>query len=787
MKKHELLAPAGSYEIAKAVIEAGADAVYLGGDRFGARALAANLDQQQILQILDHAHLRNCRLNLTVNTLLKNKEIEEQLYEYLLPFYEAGLDAVIVQDFGVVRFISRNFPGMAVHASTQMSVSSADGAAFLKKYGVERVVTARELSLEEIRDIYDRTGMEIESFIHGALCYCYSGQCLMSSLIGGRSGNRGRCAQPCRLPYRVVREAGQGTEPLTEKEWYPLSPKDLCTVDLLPELSAAGIFSFKIEGRMKQLEYAAGVTGVYRKYIDRLEADPKHYRVEEEDRRLLMDLGNRSGFTDGYYRRHNGPEMLADRNSSHQSAKTAGMAAEGRRKVPVSVYCRAAAGEPLLLSISAEDASVTAEGTVVLEAMKRPMKEEDLKKQICKTGGTSYEIEQFTGDIGENCFLPVKSVNELRRQAFEELDAVRLAPYRRKQPADGPAFYRADDEDRKISAGQACGTEGPETSAGQNDGDEVPVINSGQTGGAEMQTVISIADPAQLDIVLASGLADRVDLDYPKGTPEEILRRDLDRIRLAGSKAGYCFPYVLRKSDGYAAGGGPEMAVRLDFDYYIARSFDSLGWLLDQARIAPDRVITDYNVYVFSREAAAAYADTGLAGYTVSYELNQKEMMHQQKRGAELLVYGYQPLMISAQCVYRNYDVCSKNGGSRQDLFLEDRYQNRFRVMCDCGTCYNVIWNAVPLSLLDAAEAVGKLPFQTRKLSFTSETPRETKQILGDYRKAFLTGESLPKDREADRKDRQTGRNDRQSDRKDRQSVRKDRRITHGHFNRGVE
>ena len=263
--KHELLAPAGSLDICKAVIHAGADAVYLGGSKYGARAFAQNFSESEVLEALDFAHLYGRRIMLTVNTLLKNREMGRKLYEYLKPFYEHGLDAVIVQDYGVFQFVRKYFPELPVHASTQMSVANVQGARFLQKQGAARIVTARELSLPEIRRIYDETGVEIESFIHGALCYCYSGQCLMSSLFGGRSGNRGRCAQPCRLSYQVTDETGKVYH---RKEKYPLSPKDLCAVELLPQLCEAGIYSFKIEGRMKSLEYAAGVTGIYRKYLD---------------------------------------------------------------------------------------------------------------------------------------------------------------------------------------------------------------------------------------------------------------------------------------------------------------------------------------------------------------------------------------------------------------------------------------------------------------------------------------------------------------------------------------
>ena len=249
----ELLAPAGSYEGFEAAIGAGADAVYVGGAAFGARAYAKNFGEEELLRAIDTAHIHGRKLYLTVNTLLKNRELSEQLYDYLLPYYKEGLDAVIIQDMGVFKMIREMFPGMHLHASTQMTVTGAAGAAYMKQLGASRVVMAREMSFAEIREIHDKVGIEIESFVHGALCYCYSGQCLLSSMLGGRSGNRGRCAQPCRLPYEVYKKDQKSRIACGN---YVLSPKDLCTIDAIPALAESGIFSFKIEGRMKQAEYA---------------------------------------------------------------------------------------------------------------------------------------------------------------------------------------------------------------------------------------------------------------------------------------------------------------------------------------------------------------------------------------------------------------------------------------------------------------------------------------------------------------------------------------------------
>ena len=334
-RKIELLAPAGSYETFQAVINAGADAVYLGGSRFGARAYADNFGEQELLEAIDYAHLHGRAVYLTVNTLLKERELEDELYSYLRPYYGQGLDAVILQDLGAFYRVQSWFPGLSIHTSTQMTVADRYGAGLMKQLGAARIVTAREMSFAEIKAIHDEVDIEIESFVHGALCYCYSGQCLLSSMLGGRSGNRGRCAQPCRLPYEAYDAHFKKIPPNDKKrkEEYILSPKDLCTVDVIPELVECGIDSFKIEGRMKQAEYAAGVVSVYRKYLDlylecfervgdaRLAKEA--YRVSKEDRRSLFDFGNRSGFTEGYYRKHNGRDMITLEKPNHAKGNEA--------------------------------------------------------------------------------------------------------------------------------------------------------------------------------------------------------------------------------------------------------------------------------------------------------------------------------------------------------------------------------------------------------------------------------------------------------------------------------
>ena len=353
----ELLSPAGSFEGLKAAVSAGADAVYLGGDRFGARAYARNFSPEELLAAIDYVHLRGKRLYLTVNTLLKNTELKD-VVPYLEPLYEQGLDAVLVQDFGVLKRIHEAFPDLPIHASTQMTVTGSRGMNFLSQFGVTRVVPARELSLEELTQMHQESPLEIETFVHGALCYSISGMCLHSSLIGGRSGNRGRCAQPCRLNYEAGPVKGKKKQAYGNKEARPdmtkpcclLSMKDLCGIDLLPELMAAGVSSLKIEGRMKQPAYTAGVTAVYRKYLDLLkEAGPRQYRVDPKDRQELLAVFSRGGSCEGYYHQHNGKNMIFFTGSEKIAGEYGTPPAE--KKLPVSGRLYLRMDEPVSLEL----------------------------------------------------------------------------------------------------------------------------------------------------------------------------------------------------------------------------------------------------------------------------------------------------------------------------------------------------------------------------------------------------------------------------------------------------
>ncbi len=740
MRRHELLSPAGSLEICKAVLNAGADAVYLGGDKFGARAFAKNFTQNDIQEALDFAHMRGKKIFLTVNTLLKNKEIETELFSYLKPLYAHGLDAVIVQDYGVFQFIHRNFPELALHASTQMSVSNVSGAKFLMEHGAERIVTARELSRLEIRRIYDETGVEIESFIHGALCYCYSGQCLMSSMLGGRSGNRGRCAQPCRLAYQVTDERGNL---LHKKEKYPLSPKDLCTISQLPQLCESGIYSFKIEGRMKKLEYAAGVTSVYRKYLDLYESCPEHYRVEDADMERLLAFGNRNGFTAGYYDMRNGRSMMTLTDSSHSSneAKAAYQAPE-ETKVPVALKAVFHAGKPMQLEValsgndteaeSHSEKKVCVSGEIPGTAQNRPLSEDELRKRLSKTGDTPFCVQHLEIDLEDGLFVPVGQINELRRNALEQLQQAMLCSWRRNE-AVTPQERPTD----RMEQNEAIGS-----------GDK-PMLNVWLIGSAQQN----------LNTVLENQMVDMVTLESFTN-----LEAALKEIHAAGKQAGYAFPYVLREnSEGLLR---KQVSVLKRFDRIWVRSYDGIGFAKEELHLPAEKLALDAGLYVFSNEAADDFMAAGFAGYTASMELNRKELAHMENEQAELMLYGYAPLMISAQCVYKNYASCIKeqkkeSGKQPQRLYLNDRYQKQFEVQRDCTNCYNVIYNSQPTCLLHHADEIGGLDFGAHRIVFRNESVKQMHGILQQYEDAFRSGRKIQPPKEGT--------------------------YTNGHFRRGVD
>ena len=731
-KRAELLAPAGSFASLKAAVAAGADAVYMGGARFGARAYAQNADQDEMIAAIEYAHLHGCRLYMTVNTLFKENELGE-LYEYLLPYYKAGLDGVIVQDLGALSFIREHFPGIELHASTQMTITSVYGAKELKRLGCCRVVPAREVSLEEIRRIYDETGMDIETFVHGALCYCYSGQCLMSSLIGGRSGNRGRCAQPCRLPYRVYGQEN-GTAVNKEDQKCVLSMKDLCTLDILPQILEAGVFSLKIEGRMKSPRYTAGVVRIYRKYLDRyLEYGSEGYYVEPEDKKELLDLFDRGGFTSGYYTRHNGRDMIALKEKPEFRETNKELFdfldreyVETEKKEPVEGYAYLAEGLPSVLTLTCGDISVTVSGQEPQAAKNQPMTREKVIRQLGKTGATAFEFTELEAEVCGALFLPVQALNELRREGFEALTEAIQNQWRRKAPEAGEVQNSADSGE-KSSRAAGCAGPVPDESAGKR----------------PMYLTVSAETGDQLSAALAVPEVRRICLDASSFQPER-WAEFVQLIHQAGKECYLTLPHIFRT---HAIGFFRTYRSCLEqagFDGLLIRAFEEIQWMREEQ--ISFSASFDASVYAWNHGAVHTLKEEQAAFITAPWELNSRELepvfeaCRREGLPAELIVYGRAPMMVSAQCITKTVKGCSKCPSL---LWMKDRTGARLPVQNHCAFCYNTILNPLPVSLHGCADSVKRLAPEGLRLCFTIETGEETKAVLNAFAAEFIRGENV--------------------------------------------
>lgn len=785
----EILAPAGSMECLKAAITAGADAVYTGGALFGARAYAHNLTEEELLEAIDYVHLHGRRLYLTVNTLIKDREMEKQMYDYLLPYYRQGLDAVIVQDIGLFRFIRKHFPDLPIHASTQMTLTGVDGAKFLEKEGAQRIVTSRELSMAEVKKIADETELEIESFVHGALCYCYSGQCLFSSFIGGRSGNRGQCAQPCRLLYRT---------PEAKRPQYLLSLKDICTLELIPEMIESGIYSFKIEGRMKKPEYAAAVAFQYRKYADLYlkyyeecpaGEDPaayamKKYRVREEDRQMLLDLYNRGGFHTGYYHTQNGREMISLNRPNHAGVPAVKVLAKkgrnvtakaltdlypqdiielpmrkGREKadnytckdavrkgmnVQIPVFAdtpfkrdeiwmrtrnstlidtlreefvngkikericgtfRLYPQETATLTVKCRDAEITVAGEKAQEALSQPMSRERIEKQLRKTGNTEFEFSFLKVEIGEKVFLPMQSLNELRREALETLEKVLCEKYRRSGEVKDP-----EEDKTELSMEEE--------------------VLSGWTA--------SVRTAEQMEVILEEEAIGRIYVDctmFPRIWEKDSYVEWITKVHAAGKEIYLVMPYIFRERTRKQYEAAYNRIFGAGWDGILIANYESFAFLKEHGYTG--RIMTDYNLYEFNQESRKFWKEKGVFEFTAPVELTERELQDLRVKDGEVIVYGYLPMMISAGCIQKTTRGCLKKSGQTT---ITDRYRNPFVVKNECDYCYNILYNYVPLYLGDRMEEVYQIGPGRIRLMFTTERQQEVRQILS----AYFEGKELP-------------------------------------------
>ncbi|TAH75162.1 MAG: U32 family peptidase [Anaerolineaceae bacterium] len=871
MKKIEILAPAGSYESMRAAMNAGCDAVYMGGSRFGARAYANNPDEDTLLKAIEEAHLRNKKLYLTVNTLVKEEE-RHSLYNYLEKYYLAGLDAVIVQDVGVMRFIHRHFPRLPIHASTQTTITMAEGANLLKSMGVTRLVTARELSFKEIKNISDNTDMEIETFVHGALCYCYSGQCLMSSMIGGRSGNRGRCAQPCRMPYQFFSE---GRQMSSENEKYLLSPKDINTVALIPDLIEAGVSSFKIEGRMKSPEYAAGVSYIYRKYVDIYINEGKEgfYSYLEKDEYKkdmldLMDLYNRGAFSQGYGKTYNGKAMMSmirpnhdgvpvgeviesargyadirlsedingqdileirDRenqpvyeftvkndnpkdgilktrvgaipykkqqrnHNNHNSSKIASNSLDIRKgyavyrtrnnsllkqigdkyirtdaKHDIMGYLYAKQGERLQLTLSYNNRSVTAYHNLVEAAIKQPILKNKLRASIDKLGDTLYQFRELIIESDDNIFVPVSWLNEIRREAVTMLSEMVIGAYHRTKGDLGNEGV-IDETLTSIDNNDTYNNDIYNDNIHNNDIYNDNLSNDNISRDIIIKNIIrsinisvGVSTKDQFETALLYQDISSIYADYDGFSLEQLI--DMSKVAANSDKVFFIMlPHICRLRVYEKL--NKDIVTLLKHDEvqgFILKNFEEVGLLQEIFKSSGQdkEVRLNHNMYIFNQDAKMFWMEKGINQFTAPIELNEKELKDLGLQDCELMVYGYQPLMVSVQCLHASTKSCSKcqSASSRID-YLVDRIGKKFFVSTHCNSCYNIIYNGQRLSLLGQADKVIDLKPHGIRLDFTIETSKEVRAVLFAYTDVFSKGKEA--------------------------SLQFDN-ITAGHFKRGVE
>lgn len=781
-KSVEILSPAGSFDSLKAAVNAGADAVYAGGRMYGARAFAANFSDEELLRAIDYVHLYGKKLYLTVNTLMKQEELD-QLTAYIDPLYRQGLDAVIVQDVGALAVLARRYPDMELHASTQMSVMSAEGAGLLKKLGVSRVVPGRELSLEEIRKIC-RTGIDVECFVHGAMCYSVSGQCLMSSMEGGRSGNRGQCAQPCRMSYRCPQGGG-----------YVMSMKDICTIDQLPDLIEAGVRSFKIEGRMKKPEYVALVTSMYRAYADMYEQRPA---VKKEDVEALQDIYNRGGFSKGYFQMHNGPEMISIDKPNHTGVAVlkilsvnqrtltcrclrsirpqdvidlSGVAVPGKKKadsrltnytfgrevhenetvripgapntryekgmrlfrtkntslinrireelvektraigLDASVTLRPGQCARMTLTTGTSEVEVTVSGSVPVEIAKgRPLQAGDVERAAGRTGDPLFTIRSVSVHMEGDVFLPVKELKSVRRLALSRLQEEITGRHRRSLEAG-------------MEKAGALPTEGETDFTGC---------------GIDRWYSISVETKEQLACVrrflkktTAQGACrpHRVYVSFhcsrsvfPDGEAMSLVRE----LKEEGVSCYLSMPSLFREDAvrayaPYFADGAKR--IRQEFDGILVRSFDCLAFLLRIGYTAP--LILDHNLYVMNRQAAQFYKELAGAKPTCPAELDASCAAQLAGCFAECVIYGYTPVMTSAQCAVKTLKGCTKKS---ETIYLER--DHKVAVTAVCPLCYTVTYHHTPVYIADCEEELQRMGNPVRRISFTIEDEKRTDEIL---------------------------------------------------------
>ncbi len=756
MKEHiELLAPASSYESVTAAINNGCDAVYIGGRLFNARAYADSPDNEKLIEIIDLCHIHGVKIFITLNTLYKNSELKDVMaFAHLM--YEAGADAFIIQDIGFLMLAKKYFPDIELHCSTQMTIHNKDAASWFDRQGFERIVPSRELSLEEINEIRSNVNCDIECFVHGALCVCYSGRCLMSSILGGRSGNRGRCAQPCRLEYTLYKNNKK------LQSGHLLSPKDICTVDMTDPLAAAGITSFKIEGRMKSPEYVAQVVSSYRHAID----GNKITKAEICD---LKQIFNRGGsFSNGYYNCFSGNDMMSGSPKSSgimvgkvissekkgcdirlelplhrgdgieiwnkkQKHTGCGISAEypeksvfhadiygengaavyrsfdkqlndrlkktyakPTRQTEIRVSFSALPDSPMKLVLHTDNKEMTVLGGIPQKAENKPMTADDFITRLQKTGGTPFKFVFSETNIADGLFVPASELNELRRNACDRLKNYLTEKYKRKTPA--------------------------------------PHIIIPECKTASSQKLTVFTEKTEIIETILKYRPYRIYIEINTDNADDIIKYT-DICHANGIQIYAALPRIARS--GYMNELSPTLAKleKSRIDGFLLRNY---GF-----KTAKD-VMHDYCFNVTN-----SLSTDILENVTLSPELTAKELRCISGSGKEIVIYGHFVLMSTHQCPigngtgHKKGKFCSEKN-TKDVYFLKDRTGAKFPVMPHCRSCTAFILNNLPVFTANRMNDIIAIGAEYMRLDFTVESSEQADKILRLYTDAFLNKQNSP-------------------------------------------
>ncbi|MHC1746923.1 MAG: DUF3656 domain-containing protein [Cellulosilyticaceae bacterium] len=758
MKKIELLAPVGKIENAYAAIENGADAIFVGGKLFNARSYADNFEEDALKEIVEYAKLRDVKSYITLNTLIKNEELEA-LYNYMNELAKIGPDALIVQDLGVYNLARQYFPHMALHASTQMTAHSLEDVKFLESLGFKRVVLSRELQLKDIKEIASNTNVEIEAFVHGALCYCYSGQCMFSSFIGGRSGNRGKCAQTCRMQYSLLEN-----DKIVNDHEYLMSPKDSCALSFIPELIDAGINSFKIEGRMKSPEYVASVVRTYRKYID-LACLKGDYTVDEEDVKELQSVFNRGGFSKGYYFQKSGHDMLTPKTPKNIGLKIGKVQSYDRRTkmativsdkelhpgdgleiwntrtphVGTGISKITPPNKPFSVMI---DKNVEANTDVYLS------KNHELLKQLRKT----YEAPKrkigihvsIVGELDKPIRVTLNYKNSIATAEGDCLITAENAPITKEMAIKqltklGSTSFKALEVEcvwpenayitvSKLNELRRLAVEILEKEIMTKDKAEAicnynPILTSEKT--ENPLWVAHVRNLSQLEVCVENPDINAIYWEW------QYDQKNSEKAALMAKEKGKDFylalPSIVRNDAWKKYQESIKSWENTDIKGYLFRNYGEVLFFKDSQK----EKIIDFTLNVFNNESIALWESLGIKRITASMELAKDELMQCEGR-LEKVIYGHIPLMTTEQCVLGNYNLCKLKTKLTHDYKLKDRKEVLWPIMTDCVACKMQILTDKPI-LLDGEKSLGALGLAAYRLNFTNENPEEISDVLAYY------------------------------------------------------